>query len=1001
MERLLCLLAALFPLSLCRAETVPPRADYCKMLARDIAGRQHGFLAGNHLYYVGGASDAKWRTREHETLGFTHPMFRDGRARGHGIADDKGHTGTGHDMWGWEFWRNVRAAYGTVIVDGKRHRHPRPEKMIWRPDRQVCTYEVAGVRVGETKFISTDDVLCAIITSSKPVTLAFDGHSFINTRFIPTHDGDPPKRRFSRTCTARARYDRRHNAIHVTEAGTILTKPEWGRPAMEGRLMYDGLCVVISASQGFGDSHTIRREEDGRQTYSFTVGCAPGRPVVLALAMGDEYDSVSARVRRLLSDPQAALTAKMQYVNDLLNRQIPYFRCSDADAVRTYYYLWSLYFLYFTHTGKGWEQYPHTQTAVNNFMGLHAWDSWAYTGMGAWVADKRAYGFGNILSWKFMLPFRNKAGRLPDNFGIAWYSPARSTLVGAVEFAWRQYVQSGDTRFLAEVYNELFRKLYWTGPPGCHGLEINALDALVKMAAALGRDEDVAHWKAMRPARVKRFRAPWQACWPQYLAGKGTRWKDIWHLASLMCSEMPDDWAHDMVRRWVMNTETGFVGPVPLEIRPPDCPENGVFAVSSISTWLAIEGMFRRGCRVEAVHCTLGHINGMVRDHGFPVAPECWDPDYRPWGSMYYNWDGAVICLLIERLAGISYSVPDGSFTVSDHLPDAWRYVRTCTPIVLNGKTTWTRVKIDRAVRSGRTEKRIVVEGCPLPTLIVRPWLEDRELVSSDPATSGPARDGRAAFRFRGAGDRSISLVLGGRKRTFNTLAYLTPHGQDFAGSLEVDVRNLLKGTTLRYTTDGSDPTASSSLCDGPLTFTESTTLKIRAFSDDGTVFAPMAATYTKARLHKPVDPGDLRPGIGYEYFEGDWTELPDFDSLPRKSSGVAEKIDLARAGRGEHFAMRFSGYIHVSRDDVYTFHVRSDDGCRLCIDGRTVVDLDALCGRDAREQSGRIGLEAGKHRITVLYFQHAVRKSLRVSYGSGKMTRRPVPSSALFHSPR
>jgi len=56
---------------------------------------------------------------------------------------------------------------------------------------------------------------------------------------------------------------------------------------------------------------------------------------------------------------------------------------------------------------------------VNNFMGLHLWDSWAYTAMGAWVADERAYGFGNVLSWKFLLPFKAASGALPDNFGIA------------------------------------------------------------------------------------------------------------------------------------------------------------------------------------------------------------------------------------------------------------------------------------------------------------------------------------------------------------------------------------------------------------------------------------------------------------------------------------------------------------------------------------------------------------------------------------------------------
>jgi len=74
--------------------------------------------------------------------------------------------------------------------------------------------------------------------------------------------------------------------------------------------------------------------------------------------MGDEYRPVLARVKRLLAAPQAALDAKTQHIHDLRNRQVPFFRCSDPRAVQTYYYLWALYFLYFTHTGQGHEQYP-------------------------------------------------------------------------------------------------------------------------------------------------------------------------------------------------------------------------------------------------------------------------------------------------------------------------------------------------------------------------------------------------------------------------------------------------------------------------------------------------------------------------------------------------------------------------------------------------------------------------------------------------------------------
>ncbi|MGB2820947.1 MAG: hypothetical protein WBF17_08200, partial [Phycisphaerae bacterium] len=527
MRRRWCFLAVVCSVGLCRAETAPPYTDYCRMLARDIAGRQHGFLAGNHLYYVGGQADAKWRIKEHETIGFTHPMFRDGRARGHGIVTGRG--GTGHDKWGWEFWRRTRGAYGRVTVNGTSHAHPRPSKMIWRPDRQVCQYEVGGARIEETKFISNDDVLCAIITSSRPVTLTFDGQSFVHDGRLPRHDGDGPVP-FSRKRTACASFDRTSNAIHVTEGGTIMTKPAWGAPAVEGRLMYDGLSVVLSASEDLSGAHTIRRDAEGRQVYTFTAQAVPGKDLVLAYAMGDEYAPTAARVKKLLSAPRAALAAKTGHMNALLNGQVPYFRCPDEAVVKTYYYLWSLYFMYFTHTGRGWEQYPHTQTAVNNFMGLHLWDSWAYTAMGAWVADKWAYGHGNVLSWKFMLPFRNARNALPDNFGVAWYSPGVwMNFVGTVELAWRQYAQSGDREFLRQVYDDLYRKLYWAGPQKCFGIEINALDGLVEMAKALDRPDDVAHWQAMRPAMVRGFKAPWSARWPDYHAGKGAKFKDIWH----------------------------------------------------------------------------------------------------------------------------------------------------------------------------------------------------------------------------------------------------------------------------------------------------------------------------------------------------------------------------------------------------------------------------------------------------------------------------------------
>jgi len=973
----------------------PPYTDYCAMLARDIQGIQHGFLAGKHVYYCAGKTDADWKVTENETLGFTHPMFRDGRARGYGMVTDA-RSGTGHDKWGWEFWRDTRVAYGTVILNGKRYTHPAPRKMIWRPDRQVCRYDVAGVKLEETKFINTDDVLCAIIQASEPVQIEFEGQSFYKKGLLPSFDGDPAGIPFQSQSTSTAVYDRTHNVLHITERASMMTKTAWRTPARLGRMMYDGMHVVLSASEAFGSNLTIERDPQGSQRYRFRLTCEKNEPLVLTFAMDDDYHRARQRSHKLLQQPQGDLQAKTRFMNDLLNRQIPYFRCSDEKVVQSYYYLWSLYFMYFTDTDKGWEIYPHTQTAVNNFMGLHLWDSWAYAAMGTWVADKWAYAHGNVLAWQFMVPFKNKKNSLPDNFGIAWYSPGVwMNFVGVTEFAWQQYEQSGDLAFLQEAYDRLFRPLYWTGPSPCFGMEINASQALVKMARALGRRDGQAHWQGF----IDKATPPFQKQQRRHAADPTFYWKDIWQLASLLSEALPHDAAARLVKRSVMDTERGFVGPVALDVRPPTQPENGVFAVSTISTWQVIEGMFRHQLIPEALYCTLSHLRGMVKDHGYPIAPECWDPNYKPWGSMYYNWDGAMVNLLIGRLAGIHYSIPDQRFSVQDHLPDAWDFVETYTPIAINNKVEWVHVRSTRETTGSHLHKTVTIQNNPLHNLVIEPWLEDRALVQLSEPGGKKTRAGYTRHVFSNTQDKSISMTLGKRKRTFNTLAYLLPHSCDFAESITVDIENLMPNTIQRYSTDGSIPTSESPQCPSQLTFTQDTELKIRAFGTDGTMYRPMLARYREADLHPGSKPVDLHPGLRYAYYQGQWEKLPDFSTLAPEAKGIARDLDVASyAQRADHFALSFEGYVDISQDDVYTIHVCCNDGACVFIDDRKVVELDGT-RFEARERNACIGLKKGKHAIRIEYFQSQKRKTLQLFYQSASGERSEFSPKQFWHT--
>ncbi len=71
---------------------------------------------------------------------------------------------------------------------------------------------------------------------------------------------------------------------------------------------------------------------------------------------------------------------------------------------------------------------------------------------------------------------------------------------------------------------------------------------------------------------------------------------------------------------------------------------------------------------------------------------------------------------------------------------------------------------------------------------------------------------------------------------------------------------------------------------------------------------------------------------------------------------------------RFEWFAIDYKSQIYIPRSRRYKFALLSDDGSRLIIDGRVVIDNDGI--HPPREKSGSIYLKSGVHTIEVQYFQ-------------------------------
>lgn len=149
-----------------------------------------------------------------------------------------------------------------------------------------------------------------------------------------------------------------------------------------------------------------------------------------------------------------------------------------------------------------------------------------------------------------------------------------------------------------------------------------------------------------------------------------------------------------------------------------------------------------------------------------------------------------------------------------------------------------------------------------------------------------------------------------------------------------------------------------------------------------------------QATLRNPENPAHTLSGLEYGYYEGNFTTLPNFEALTPTRSGVASEISYAPILRQSNFALRFKGYIDVPADGLYQFLTNSDDGSQIFIGSQLVVDNNGSHGVD--EETGTIALKAGKHAITVAYFDGGGDKVMNIRFGGPNNSRGNIPASML-----
>ena len=216
-----------------------------------------------------------------------------------------------------------------------------------------------------------------------------------------------------------------------------------------------------------------------------------------------------------------------------------------------------------------------------------------------------------------------------------------------------------------------------------------------------------------------------------------------------------------------------------------------------------------------------------------------------------------------------------------------------------------------------------------------------------------------------------------------------------FIDEMPVTIISQIPDVIVRYTINGEEPTASSAVAPKTLVLKESTVLMAKCFLQGKPITESRIASFEKVSAAPSMNISSAQHGINYSVYEGEWSQLPDFNNLKPVSSGVSDSIDISLKQGADNYGYTFNGLIKIPTDGIYTFYIASDDGSKLLIDDKLLIDNDGLHGLS--EKNKECALAKGYHNIQVLFFERSGGDDLKVYWSGPGIEKQLMPASLFF----
>lgn len=206
--------------------------------------------------------------------------------------------------------------------------------------------------------------------------------------------------------------------------------------------------------------------------------------------------------------------------------------------------------------------------------------------------------------------------------------------------------------------------------------------------------------------------------------------------------------------------------------------------------------------------------------------------------------------------------------------------------------------------------------------------------------------------------------------------------------SIYVNLKTDYPEAIIHFTLDGSEPNKNSSIFREPFLVATNTNIRAKTFH---LKTSPSMETFSQINF---IDPNIN--GLNYHYYQAAWTKLPDFNKYKSLSQGSVFQFRLENINpKADEFGIVYFGSIVIKEEGRYTFYISSNDGSKLFINDKLIVNHDGLHGAD-EEKHGDIRLEKGVYPIKLDYFQAGGGMFLKVSYSGPGIAKCEIPGLVL-----